>query len=115
VSPESNTRLPQQLCQVAKGSARLEGREAVTDSDILVAQRVAFDTLLPARSAALRAIATGQRLRGADMSRTTAWRALRDLEDLGMIVGQDEVAHVLTDAYRRLWVAAKLDPTIPTR
>jgi hypothetical protein len=113
-SPESNTRLPQQLAQIAKGSARLEGRATVTDVDILIAHRVAFDTLLPVRAAALQAIATGRKMAG-DVSRSTMWRALRDLHELGMIVDSGgKVDHILTDSFRRLWLAAKLDPTIPT-
>jgi hypothetical protein len=113
--PEANTRLPQQLAQVAKGSARLEGRDTVNDIDVAVAHRVAFDTLLPLRAATLRSIAAGQKLKGPDVSRSTLWRALRDLEELGVIAGSDEVSHVLTDAFKRLWLASKLDPTAVSR
>lgn len=63
-NPESNTRLPQQLAQIARGSARLEGRDTVNDADIVVAQRVAFDTLLPVRRAVLQTVARSQRVFG---------------------------------------------------
>lgn len=113
-SPESNTRLPQQLCQLAKGSARLEGRDMVTDADIAVALRVAFDTLNPTRRAALLAIASGRTMKQSGLSRTTAFRALRDLQDLDMVVNGhgengDDVKVVLTDAYKRLWLTAKVE------
>jgi hypothetical protein len=106
--PEGNTRLAQQLAQVAKGSARLEGRDSVNDTDIAIAHRVAFDTLLPARAAVLRAIASGQRPNEGESSRSTAWRALRDLEDLGMVTGNAELGKFLADAYAFLWMAAGL-------
>ena len=38
--PESATRLAQQLCQLAKGSARLDGREAVSVLDFELIKRV---------------------------------------------------------------------------
>jgi hypothetical protein len=84
--------------------------------DIAVAHRVAFDTLLPLRAATLRSIAVGRKLKGLDTSRSTLWRALRDLEELGMIVGGDDVSHVLADGFRRMWLAAKIDPaSVPPR
>jgi hypothetical protein len=111
--PEGNTRLAQQLCQAAKGSARLEGRDRVNDTDIAIAHRIAFDTLLPARAAALRAIGAGKRPTGDDVPRTTIQRALRDLADLGMITSSPGMTRFLTDAYRMLWLAAKLTPQKP--
>jgi len=52
--PESNTRLAQQLAQLAKGSALLGGRDEVTEEDIAVVRRVAFDCMPPQRKAILR-------------------------------------------------------------
>ena len=82
------------------------------DVDIAVAHRVAFDTLTPTRLAALRLSATGQKP-PVDLSRTTLWRALRDLMELGVVASSDDVSHVLTTAFRRYWLAAKIDPTVP--
>jgi hypothetical protein len=81
--PESATRLAQQLCQLAKGSARLEGRAVVTDIDLAIVHRVAYDTLPPHRAAILRAILKGQSGDSVDLPRTTRRRALEDLEHVG--------------------------------
>ena len=43
--PEAATRLAQQLCQLAKGSALLVGRTAVEGEDFDLVQRVAFDCI----------------------------------------------------------------------
>jgi len=47
--PESPTRLAQQLCQLAKGSARIDGRTIVNESDIAIAKRAGFDSIPPRR------------------------------------------------------------------
>ena len=39
---EGSTRLPQQLCQLAKGSARLSRRASVNESDMALVRRVGF-------------------------------------------------------------------------
>jgi len=46
---ESATRISQQLCQLAKGSALLDRRSTVNEQDWELIQRVAFDCMLPAR------------------------------------------------------------------
>ena len=80
----------------------------MTDTDIAIAHRVAFDTLLPVRATMLQTIASGRKM-PSDLSRSTVWRALRDLEELGMIVDADgQVKALLTDTYRRLWLEAKI-------
>ena len=43
--PEAPTRLAQQLCQLAKGSALLIGRRAVEAEDLALVRRVAFDCI----------------------------------------------------------------------
>jgi hypothetical protein len=43
--PESATRLAQQLCQLAKGSARLDARPTVSEDDFQLARRAAFDCI----------------------------------------------------------------------
>lgn len=110
--PESNTRLPQQLVQLAKGSARLDGRNEVNDLDVALAQRVAFNTLTPDRAAAIWNLGTGQKL-PVDVSRMTLWRALRDLLELGVVTGGDEVRHTLSEAFQRYWMMAKVQPGLP--
>jgi hypothetical protein len=54
---ESATRLAQQLCQLTKGSARLDGRTSVSQDDFEVARRVAFDCVPPRRMEILLAVA----------------------------------------------------------
>jgi hypothetical protein len=88
--PEGATRIAQQLCQLAKGSARLELRAFVDLDDIAVVHRVAFDTIPPVRAAVLRALASGKThdcasRDGAAIPRTTRNRATDDLVVLGLI------------------------------
>jgi hypothetical protein len=104
--PESATRLAQQLCQLAKGSARLEGRAVVTDDDLAIVHRVAYDTLPPHRAVILRAILKGQSAEKVDLPRTTRRRAIEDLEHVGLITA----AHRLTPEVQGLFRLARLLP-----
>ena len=88
--PEGATRIAQQLCQLAKGSARLDGREHVNAMDLAIVHRVALDTIPPVRAAILRALASGKTPEDAAVSgrrvpRSTIHRALKDLIDLGLV------------------------------
>jgi len=58
--PEAPTRLSQQLSQLAKGSARLARRAIVTESDMKLVHRVAFDCIPSLRWQLLRGVMTGQ-------------------------------------------------------
>ena len=55
--PESATRLAQQLTQLSRGSARLEGRDTVSQLDFELVKRVAFDCIPPRRKEILLAAA----------------------------------------------------------
>jgi hypothetical protein len=90
--PESEgaTRLAQQLCQLAKGSARLEGRAMVDATDLAVVHRVAFDTMPPKRAAVLRALMRGESAEASGLALTTRKRALEDLEMVGLIDNVDD-------------------------
>ncbi len=95
---EGATRIAQQLCQLAKGSARLDGREYVDGADVAIVHRVAFDTIQPARAAVLRALAAGKsandaELHGKPVPRTTRSRAVDDLVLVGLV---DERTKALT-------------------
>ena len=105
-SPEAEgaTRLAQQFCQLARGSARLEGRAIVDLNDLAVVHRVAFDTLSPQRAAILRALAKGQRADGVDLPRTTRNRALEDLTLVGLLTPECK----LTTEVRELFAVAGL-------
>lgn len=111
--PEGATRLAQQFCQLAKGSARLDGRDSVTEFDLGIVHRVAFDTLNPARASALRAMAAGKSVGGIEGGRTTAWRTVQDLEALSIVTGADNGRRSLTPDFRALWQLARLDPPSP--
>jgi hypothetical protein len=80
--PESATRLAQQLCQLAKGSARLDGRNTVTQLDFDLVKRVAFDCLPPRRKEILVAAANKRPIRS--KSSTTHYDC-QDLEAVGLL------------------------------
>jgi hypothetical protein len=91
--PEGATRLAQQFCQLAKGSARLEARSHVDAADLAIVQRVAFDTLPPQRAAVLRSLLNGQ----ASTTTTTGLkrhalnRAVEDLKELDLLDGHGKL------------------------
>jgi hypothetical protein len=85
---EGNTRLTEQLVQIAKGSAKLEGRTVAAPSDIALAVRAAADTIPSLRWKILRAIDGGRSpysVRG--VPEVLASRATEELEMLGVIEG----------------------------
>ena len=80
--PEAPTRLAQQLCQLAKGSARLARRSVVTDRDIDLVRRVGFDCIPPIRRQLLDALITGRK----DLlAKSTRAYVRQDLEELGLV------------------------------
>lgn len=87
--PESPTRLAQQLCQLAKGSARLERRKQVSEIDFQVAKRVAFDCIPPRRLQTLLAIAEDRAVRNT----STSHYDCKDLEALGLLEGNNKLSH----------------------
>lgn len=105
---EGNTRLPQQLCQLARGAALLDGRRSVEDCDFILACRAAFDSLPPARSAVLAPLIRGQNPYSVGLPPSTVQRALEDLQSVGVVCGSgvdghaaklsEEAAHLLDQA-----------------
>jgi hypothetical protein len=87
--PEAATRLAQQLCQLAKGSARLSGRCNVSSEDLALTRRVAFDCIPPARRAILEALAQGRNLGNLDLPGSTLSYSREDLESVGLLRGQE--------------------------
>jgi hypothetical protein len=85
---EGNTRLPQQLCQIARGSALLDGRSEVTEDDYKLVWRAAFDSLPPARIAVLKAILEGKSPFSLGLPKATIDRAVEDLELSGVLMAQ---------------------------
>ncbi len=82
---EGNTRLPQELCQIARGSALLDRRTEVNDDDYELVCRVAFDSLPPARAAVLRALIDGKSPHSLGLPKATIDRAMEDLQFAGII------------------------------
>ena len=80
--PEAPTRLAQQLCQLAKGSARLARRSVVTERDIRLVRRVGFDCIPPIRRQLLDALIAGRK----DLlAKSTRSYLRQDLEALGLL------------------------------
>lgn len=103
---EGAARLAQQLCQLAKGSARLDGRDEVEPYDLRIVHRVAMDTLPPQRAALLKALAGGKTTSAVDLPRTTKKRALEDLEHVELLTATSR----LREDAQRLFTQAGLTP-----
>jgi hypothetical protein len=82
---ESPTRLAQELAQLAKGSALVDGRNAVTDRDYDLVRRVAFDCMPPARAKILKALIEGWNLNDLGMPGSTLSYAKEELEAHGLL------------------------------
>jgi hypothetical protein len=81
--PESSTRLAQQLAQLAKGSAYLDNRDTVDESDLLTVKRVGFDTVPPSRRKVLVAMIRGED--HCDIAPSTRTYVEEDLALVGLI------------------------------
>jgi len=81
---EAPTRLSQQLSQLAKGVALLDGRANVSDADFTLVQRVAFDCIPTTRRKVIQAL-----MRGGDLAaaapKATLFYCIQDLEVLGLL------------------------------
>jgi len=76
---EGNTRLPQQLAQIARGSALLDGRSESNEEDLHLVRRAALDSLQPLRRAVLGALLQGRNPSSPGLAYTTVRRGLEDL------------------------------------
>ncbi len=83
--PESATRLAQQLAQLAKGSALLEGRQAVNGEDCRLVRRVAFDCIPAMRRRVLDALIAGQHPTAAKLPDSTLHYTCEDLESVDLL------------------------------
>jgi hypothetical protein len=84
--PESATRLSQQLCQLSKGSARLERRAEVSQPDFELAKRVAFDCIPPRRKEILAAVAGKRPI---PRTSSTTHYDFGELEALGLLLDNE--------------------------
>ena len=88
--PEAATRLAQQLCQLAKGSALLVGRTTVNVEDLELVGRVAFDCIPATRREILEScIRTeqGQQPGSLSVPESTLSYAREDLRSVGLLTG----------------------------
>lgn len=86
---EANTRLPQQLAQLAKGSAILSGRELVAEQDMALVTRVAFDCIPAARCTILNGLIQGQSLNKIKLPSSTLTYAKEELQGQGLMEGDN--------------------------
>jgi len=102
---ESNTRLPEQITQIARGSAILEGRSTVNDVDMRLALRAARDTIPQTRSRVLRSVGRGVSPYEKGMPRVLVHRTLEDLKMTGVLTGDEdadvEIAPSILDLEQR--------------
>jgi hypothetical protein len=82
---EGNTRVAQQLCQLARGSALLDGRSEAVKDDYKLVCRAAFDSLPPSRAAVLKAAIGGESPYKPSLPKATVSRAVDDLELSGIL------------------------------
>ena len=90
--PEAPTRLAQQLCQLAKGSALLVGRSAVASEDLDLVQRVAFDCIPATRRQVLdHGVQTesGQKPPDLSMPGSSLWYCREELRELELLSDND--------------------------
>lgn len=83
---EAATRLAQQLAQLTKGSALLDGRKVANEDDYALCKRVAFDCIPTARRKILNCLISGRELSTAELPASTQTYVLEDLEVVGLFV-----------------------------
>jgi hypothetical protein len=103
--PESATRFAQQLAQLAKGSALLDGREVTSQLDSGLVHRAAFDCIHPVRSRILRGMFAGAKPKDLGIPPSTLSYAIDDLEALGLVEDR-----VLSDRAVELMREARFEP-----
>lgn len=104
--PEAPTRLAQQLSQLTKGSALLEGRKAVSKEDCQLAVRVALDCIPVNRKKVLddliiRRRTKRGRLLPLDMPGSTQLYSEGDLKALGILLDGGGLAPLIVDLLQK--------------
>jgi hypothetical protein len=83
---EAATRLAQQLAQLTKGSALLDGREVANEDDYALCKRVAFDCIPTARRKVLKCLFSGGELSQTKLPASTLTYVQEELELVELIV-----------------------------
>jgi hypothetical protein len=110
---ESATRLAQQLCQVAKGLASLDHREAVTEHDYRLVQRAAFDCMPPTRASIFKAIMTRRDVAELKLPKSTRHYALEELAAQDLILKTGDGQYHLSDLASEHIAEAGYNCTLP--
>lgn len=82
--PEGNTRLPQELAQIGRGWAVLNGRTAIGDEEYSLIVRAGLDSIPPIRKRVLLALVEGKSPYSLDLPEVNVNRALEDLKAIGL-------------------------------
>jgi hypothetical protein len=97
--PEASPRLAQQLAQLARGSALLEGRSGVNDTDLALVRRVTMDSIRKDRRDILEVligrdspVSSAEMARHIRLSQTTTFRRMEELHGLGLVEFDDEAS-----------------------
>ena len=90
--PEAPTRLGQQLCQLAKGLARLQHRAVVTEGDLADVWRVGVDCLSASRRSIMTELIGGKQ--ADDLPRSSRSYAASDLTELGLLTDKRALSDV---------------------
>jgi len=107
---EGSPRCAQQLMQLAKGHALLNGRSDLDETDIALAQRVGFDSMIPERWKVLQAIIAGKPLTASGLVRSTAHYRAGDLQAVGLVGESLNGKYPLTDLAQDLLDRISLAP-----
>jgi hypothetical protein len=105
-APEGNTRLPQQLAQIGRGWALIEGRGEINSSDYGLIRRAAWDCIPYDRRQVMEALLGGKPPYSTGLPPAVTDRALEDLEAVGL-VSKDEQAVIIVKPEYRLSDTAK--------
>ena len=111
--PEAPTRLAQQLCQLAKGSALLVGRRAVAGEDLDLVRRVAFDCIPATRRQVLdHAIQTenGQAPPDLTVQGSSLFYCRGDLEALELLNGTTDLSDLAKELLTQVGIIHQKSP-----
>lgn len=101
-APEGNTRLPQQLAQIARGWAALEGDDTVTASALELVRRVAFDCIPPIRCTILRTLMKRENVYHVEAPSVLISRAVDDLRAVGLLAKEGKTPQLSPLGYMLL-------------
>ena len=100
-SPEGNTRLPQQVAQLARGWALLNDRSSVGEEEFQLVHRACLDSIPPNRKKVLAAIEQGHSPYSVHLPGGVISRAIEDLKSVELLADK-EIGFQLTDDAKTL-------------